>query len=419
MKYLFINSVAGSGSTGRIAADECRRLQAEGHECVIAYGRWKSSCDDIQTVRIGTEFDYNMHGVLTRLFDMHGFGSKKATAEFLEWIKKYDPDIIWLHNIHGYYINIEMLFDYLRSCGKTIKWTLHDCWTFTGHCAYFTAAKCDQWKSHCSNCPQLNRYPKCSFIGNAEKNFERKRTAFTGIPNLTLITPSRWLKDMVKQSFLQEYPVEVVYNKIDTNAFKPTSSNFRSKYGLDGKIILLGVANVWEARKGLDDFYKLACMLDGSYAIILVGLSKKQIDMIPRLLNGIVRSEDNVNHSAVYTSESEKKFTEAKAFDKSERKSAAVAANADAMYKTVTGEDFKNSIGAEKNNVTIAKLICIERTESQKELAAIYTAADLFLNPTYEDNYPTVNLEAQACGTPVITYDVGGASETLRWNEER
>lgn len=418
MKYLFINSVAGVGSTGRIVTGKCRELQTEGHECAIAYGRRKHNCDDIQTVRIGTKFDYCIHGILTRLFDLHGFGSKKATAEFLEWVRKYDPDVIWLHNIHGYYINIEMLFNYLRSCGKTIKWTLHDCWTFTGHCAHFTAAKCDQWKSRCLDCPQLNRYPKCSFIGNVRQNFERKRTAFTGVSNLTLITPSRWLKDMVKQSFLKEYPVEVVYNKIDTNAFKPTSSNFRSKYGLDGKIILLGVANVWETRKGLDDFYKLACMLDGSYAIVLVGLNKKQIDQIPRILTGITKEKNTAVNGTVYISNISESACENKIYNKYERKSIAVPADINSMYQAITGEQFMGNAERKMSCMTISKLICIERTESQKELAAIYTASDLFLNPTYEDNYPTVNLEAQACGTPIITYDAGGASETLRWNEE-
>lgn len=416
MKYLFINVVAGYTSTGRIVADTCRSLQREGHKCVIAYGRNQKNCSDIPTVRIGSDLDCNIHGILTRLFDIHGFGSKSATAKFLKWVREYDPDVIWLHNIHGYYINIEMLFDYLSSCGKTIKWTLHDCWAFTGHCAYFTAAKCDQWKSGCSNCSQLRRYPKCYFSGNAGKNFERKRMAFTEIPNLTIITPSCWLKDMVNQSFLKEYPVEVLYNKIDANAFKPTPSNFRSKYKLNDKTVLLGVANVWETRKGLDDFYKLACMLDKSYAIVLVGLNKKQIDIIPRLLIGAVRSNDTVNSGTVYILKSDKTFNENKIFDKSTRKSIAVAANIGAMYKAITGKDFTGY--ASENKMAISKLICIERTESQKELAEIYTAADLFINPTYEDNYPTVNLEAQACGTPVITYDVGGTSETLKWNEE-
>ncbi len=418
MKYLFINSVAGSGSTGRIAADKCRELQADGHECVIAYGRHKHNCDDIQTIHIGNKFDCYMHGILTRLFDLHGFGSKAVTEKFLKWVRKYDPDVIWLHNIHGYYLNIEMLFEYLRSSGKTIKWTLHDCWAFTGHCAYFTVAKCNQWTSHCSHCSQLLRYPKCYTKGNVVKNFERKKIAFTGIPNLTLITPSCWLKDMVKQSFLKEYPVEVVYNKFDTNVFKPTPSNFRNQYDLEKKIILLGVANAWDTRKGLDDFYKLACMLDECFAVVLVGLSKKQIEMIPRLLSGIVKAGSSKASGIVYISNSPKTACGNRINNKEERKSIAVSPDINALYRAITGEEFVGNTEQGKSYMTVSKLVCIERTESGGELAAIYTAADLFVNPTHEETYSMVNVEAQACGTPIITYDVGGTKETLKWNEE-
>ena len=159
MKYLFINSVAGFGSTGRIAAEKCRELMEEGHSCVLAFGREKANCDDIQTVQIGKPLDYKIHAVRCRLLDDHGFGSKSATKRFLEWVRQYDPDVIWLHNIHGYYIHIGLLFEYLRSCGKKIIWTLHDCWAFTGHCAYFDFVGCNKWLTGCSDCPQKGSYP--------------------------------------------------------------------------------------------------------------------------------------------------------------------------------------------------------------------------------------------------------------------
>lgn len=347
MKYLLINVVAGSGSTGRITADLCRTLQQQGHECVLAYGRWASNCDDVTTRRIGTALDYRLHGVLTRLFDLHGFGSKRATRDFLRWVREYDPDVIWLHNIHGYYLNVELLFDYLKTCGKTIRWTLHDCWAFTGHCSYFSYANCEQWKTECTECIQLGEYPKCTGFSDVRRNFQRKKRAFTGVPNLTLITPSQWLADLVKQSFLKEYPVEVVYNKIDTSVFRPTPSDFREKYGLQDKIIVLGVANVWEKRKGLEDFIRLAGMLDDRYAVVLVGVSEKQKEKLP------------------------------------------------------------------------AGILAFLRTENARQLAELYTAADWYVNTSCEENYPTVNLEAQGCGTPVIAYDVGGTRETLRLKASR
>ncbi len=347
MKYLFINSVAGSGSTGKIAALQCRILQKQGHQCILAYGRWKSNCDDLNTYKIGTALDYKLHGIYTRLFDKHGFGSKAATRKFLEWVQKYNPDVIWLHNIHGYYLNIEILFDYLKAAHKIVFWTLHDCWSFTGHCACFTYMQCDKWKKECFHCTQKSSYPKSILFNNSKNNYERKRKSFCGVSDMTLITPSQWLADLVKKSYLKEYPIKVVRNEIDKNTFKPTYSNFREKYELEDKIILLGVASTWGERKGFKDYLMLAKMLTSEYKIVLVGLNKKQMKNLP------------------------------------------------------------------------ANVLGISRTENTKHLAEIYTAADIFINLSYEENYPTVNLEAQACGTPIIAYDVGGTKETFAENANR
>ena len=342
MKVLFINSVCGIGSTGRICTDLAQQLEAEGNEVKIAYGRKETVPEQFQkyAVRIGTDWDCKMHALQTRLFDTHGFGSKQATKKFLQWAEKYKPDLLWLHNIHGYYINVEMLFAWIKQHPEMqVKWTLHDCWAFTGHCSYFTAVKCTQWKSKCSNCAQLRRYPACYAMSSVSRNFERKCKAFTGVKNMTLITPSKWLADLVKQSFLKEYPVEVHYNTIDTTIFKPTPSDFRERYGLQDKIIVLGVANVWEERKGLNDFYKLAQMLDDRYAIVLVGLNEKQIKELPKKIKGL------------------------------------------------------------------------QRTNSLQELAAIYTAADVLVNPSVEETFGMTPVEAQACGTPSIVYDDTACAE--------
>lgn len=341
MKYLFINSLVGSCSTGKIVAETCRELQGQGHQCVAVYGRWKANCDDIDTYKIGTSLDYRLHGLETRLFDRHGFGSKSATKKILKWVNEYNPDIIWLHNIHGYYINVEMLFEYLKKSDKKVYWTLHDCWSFTGHCAYFTYTKCDKWKTGCCHCKQKKRYPKSILIDNSRQNYERKRKSFCGVNDMTLITPSQWLADLVKKSYLKGYPIEVVRNEIDRKVFKPVESNFREKYGLKNKVILLGMASTWDERKGLQDYLKLSKMLPDKYIIALVGLNRRQMRNLP-----------------------------------------------------------ENVLG-------------LPRTENAKQLAEIYTASDLFVNLSYEENYPTVNLEAQACGTPVIAYDAGGTRETL------
>lgn len=301
MKYLFINSVAGFGSTGRIAAEKCRELMAEGHECVLAFGREKANCDDLQTVSIGSSLDYKIHGVRCRLLDDNGYGSKGATKRFLAWVKQYDPDVIWLHNIHGYYIHIGLLFDYLRHCGKKILWTLHDCWAFTGHCAYFDFAGCDKWKTGCHSCPQKGSYPASIGLDGSRSNYAKKKALFTGIPDMHLIVPSYWLEHRVKQSFLQEYPVEVVYNTINRDIFKPTPGDFREKHGLEHKKILLGVASVWDERKGLKDFVTLSRLLDDRYKIVLIGLTAQQIGELPPEILGLPRTNSMEELAQAYT----------------------------------------------------------------------------------------------------------------------
>lgn len=334
-RLLLINSVCGHGSTGKICGEIAEKYEKDGWEVKIAYGRDSYVPERFQrfAVRITSDFAVRKAALEARLLDNAGFSNSSDTKKFLAWADKFQPDVVWLHNLHGYYINVELLFNWLKKHPDLqVKWTLHDCWAFTGHCSYFTMVKCERWRSHCSYCPQKKAYPKSCFLDRSAQNFNRKRAAFTGIRNMTLITPSKWLADLVRQSFLQEYPVKVIHNTIDTNIFKPTPSDFRRKYGLEDKIIILGVANVWDKRKGLYDFYKLAQMLDDRYAIVLVGLSKKQIADLPKNIKGL------------------------------------------------------------------------QRTNSQTELAAIYTAADVLVNPSVEETYGMTQVEAKACGTPSIVY---------------
>ena len=342
MRVLQINSVCGIRSTGRICTDLADVLLQDGHECKIAYGR-ESVPEKYGkiAVRIGNDLDAKMHALQSRIFDNAGFGSRLATEKFIEWVKEYNPDIIHLHNIHGYYINIEVLFKYLAESNKPVIWTLHDCWAFTGHCAYFSYVKCDKWKTGCFNCPQKKRYPLSLLWDASKQNWQKKKALFTSVKNMTLVTPSKWLANEVKKSFLSNYPMNVIANGIDLDVFKPTPSDFKEKNGLVGKKIILGVASSWSECKGLKDFIELSKILDEKYKIVLVGLSGNQIKELP----------ENV--------------------------------------------------------------MAISRTNNVKELAEIYTAADIFFNPTYEDNFPTVNLEAQACGTPVITYRTGGSVESV------
>lgn len=338
---LQINSVVNSGSTGRIAEEIGQTAIAAGWMSFIAYGR-NDRPSQSELIKIGNDWDIKMHGFQTRMFDRHGLASKSATKELIGKIKVISPDIIHLHNIHGYYINIEILFNYLLNSNIPVVWTFHDCWPITGHCAHFTFVGCEKWKTHCNNCPQQKNYPSSWLVDRSEKNFHLKKELFTSLSNLTLVPVSKWLSGILKESYLQHYPMNVIHNGINTEVFKPSEDNvFRIKYRLENKFILLGVATSWGSKKGLHDFIELGKLLKTDYQIVLVGLKKKQIEQLP----------DNI--------------------------------------------------------------LGIERTESVKELAEIYSESDVFVNPTYEDSFPTTNLESLACGTPVITYKTGGSPEAI------
>lgn len=304
MKILLINSVCGIGSTGKICGAIAKEYEKKGYEVKIAYGRDAQVPEEYRkyAVQIGNSTEVKMHALKSKLWDAHGLGSKKATKEFLEWATKYNPDELWLHNIHGYYIHYELLFDWIKSRPKMkVYWTLHDCWAFTGHCAYFSYVGCEKWKSGCGGCPQLKEYPSSLGVDNSDKNFQRKKKAFLGVQDMTLITPSKWLASLVKESFLGQYPIKVSYNTIDHNIFKPTPGNFREKYGIKNKKVVLGVASVWEPRKGLDDFLQLSSMLSDDYAIVLIGLSKKQCENLPNNVIGIERTNNQEELAMIYT----------------------------------------------------------------------------------------------------------------------
>lgn len=342
MKVLIINSVCGIKSTGRIAAELADEFAKEGHTVRIAYGREEVPEKYREyAVQIGSDGDVRLNALKSRILDNDGFCAKKATKEFLQWADTFDPDLIWLHNLHGYYINIQQLFSWIKSRpSMEVRWTLHDCWAFTGHCSYFTYAKCDKWTIHCENCPQKKEYPTSYVLDRSRSNYDRKREIFTGVKNMKLITPSQWLADLVKISFLKEYETEVRHNTINTAVFRPVKSDIKEKIGVRDRKMILGVAAQWQPSKGFPDFLKLNEILPDQYAIVLVGLTEEQLRDLPRGIIGITR------------------------------------------------------------------------TNNAEELAELYSAADVFVNPTYEDNYPTVNLEAIACGTHVITYDAGGSPES-------
>ncbi len=342
MRILQINITANWGSHGKIAEKIGLLAMQEGWESYIAYGRWWNPSQS-QLYHIGSNFDEAVHLISSRIFDNHGLMSKQATKKLIAYIKELRPDIIHLHNIHGYYLNYPLLFNYLASSRIPVVWTLHDCWPFTGHCAHFMFADCHQWESHCQKCPLKSNYPRSMFLDRSFHNFEKKRQSFLALDNLVLVPVSKWLESCLRKSFFSTRDIQLIYNGIDTSVFRPSENckATKDKYNIpqDNRIIL-GVASNWY-RKGLDDFIQLHALLDSHYSIVIVGLKEKEMKQLP------------------------------------------------------------------------AGIIGLKRTENRQELIDLYSSANVYFNPTWEDNFPTTNLEALACGTPVVTYHTGGSPESI------
>lgn len=345
MKTFHINSTS-HGSTGTIARQIIAACEAAGHTGYFAHGLGKLFSE--HEYLLSTKWKTRWHNICSRLTDRQCFFSRGSTEHLVKILQEVKPDIIHLHNLHGHYLHIGVLFEYLKDFPGQVVWTLHDCWPFTGHCSHFQALKCEKWKSGCFNCPGLSVYPPSNFgIDNSRKNWEQKRELFSSVKNLTLAPVSEWLAEIARKSFLGNKKVVRIYNGTDTETFSPKKnvSSVREKYRLGNRFVILGCANSWGRSKGLPDFLKLRERFsEEELAIVLVGLTEKQIQELPEGIVGI------------------------------------------------------------------------RRTGSAEELAELYSAADLFVNPTYEDNFPTVNIEALACGMSVCTYRTGGSPEAVDEN---
>lgn len=277
-----INSVSGYGSTGSICTDIASVLENQGHDCYIAYGQLTSLYK--KSFKIGTVLENHLHNVQSRLFGKQGYYTKEGTKKLVDFIRDFNPDVIHLHNLHGNYLNLEILFDYLIEVQKPVVWTLHDCWAFTGKCSHYTDVQCYKWQTHCNHCPQVQKYPPSLFFDQSESMFSDKKKWFTALDNLTIIPVSQWLAAEVSSSFLNKYPVKKIYNWVDHSVFKPTlDPMFASTYNLDPhKFSVLLVSASWnKADVKFEDALKLASILPDEMQLILIGkVESKQ--MLPK-----------------------------------------------------------------------------------------------------------------------------------------
>ena len=341
MKVVEINSGI-HGSTGTIMLSIANLVRADGEEA-YTFSAPKSENAPTGHAFFGSKVENMIHRGMSVLSGISGKGSAIGTRSLLRKIDAIQPDILHLHNMHGWYIDLPMLFEYIKKNTIRTVWTLHDCWGFTAQCSHFTMEKCEKWKTGCHDCPRYRIYPY-TWVDRTRKMWQLKKDWFSGVKNMVIVTPSEWLANLVRQSFLREYEVKVIHNGIDLSIFKPTYGNFRKKYGLEGKKIVLGVASGWSERKGLDVLVQLSETLPEEYKVVIVGTTEEVDRKLP------------------------------------------------------------------------PNILSIHRTHNQKELAELYTAADVFANPTREETFGLVNVEAIACGTPVVTFNVGGTSETVNEN---
>ena len=339
-RLLQINSASNVGSTGKIVEQIGILATKRGWDCSVAHGSRYIGDSVLSSFQVSSSLEERFHWVRSIAFDSHGLGSVRGTQSLIDWMDQIKPDVVHLHNIHGYYVNYPKLIKYISERSIPVVWTLHDCWSFTGHCVYFDRVGCKRWLEDCGNCPQSSSYPS-ALMDNSRRNLRLKRLIIGELQRMTLVPVSNWLGELVKSSYLGKYPIQVIHNGIDLNVYKPLNYNAKQKYGINGRFVVLGVADIFGSRKGLEEFIQLHQSYREEIQVVLVGVSEEEKKNLP------------------------------------------------------------------------PGIIAMRHTMNIQQLVELYSMADVFVNPTYEDNFPTTNIEALACGTPVITYRTGGCPESI------
>lgn len=348
MRVLQINSVYGYGSTGKIVASIHQKLLNESVESFVIYSRKMPKNVNMKNVyRIYSPLGVAVHAGLALVFDKHGLYSSYSTNKIITKIKEINPDIVHIHVLHGFYCNYQKLFEYLKSNQIKVIYTLHDCWAFTGFCSHYDFNNCDSWKIGCNRCKFRNVYPYRIF-SNSNNNFKSKQLSYNNM-DMIIVSPSKWLDNQINESILKNKKHVVINNNINLSDFYYEPSNYRKRFELIGKKIILAVASSWTIQKGINEIIKLSKKVKKNCQVVILGVTKNQMSKIP------------------------------------------------------------------KNILVFPRL-------EKEELRKWYSVADVFVNCTLQENYPTVNLEATACGLPIITYDTGGCKETITkmdWIVER
>ncbi len=336
MKILMING-GSSGSSWDIMTQIAYQCVKNKWNVLICTPTKKPKDFNMEYYQIGIGNRF-VHNLLSKLDGSDGFHNKKATSQLIEKIKKFKPDIVHLHTLHGYFINVDILCNFLKKNKIFTVITLHDCWFFTGRCAHYAKNKCYKWIDGCYSCSYMNAYPKAFFKDNSHKLYTLKEKIFNGWKELRIVAVSHWLADNANKSkiFRNKTTVETIYNGIDTNIFSDKNRHYDD---ISNEIInIICVSSLWNESKGISIINYLAQHLPDKYKITMVG---------------------SVEH-----------------VDVSER------------------------------------INCVGTITSKKKLADLYLKSDFLLNPSAEETFSLVNIEAQACGNRIICYPSTGIKET-------
>ena len=259
MKIVQINAVYEYSSTGRTTKEMHEHFLSKGIDSYVFCRNLSSPKDNIY--KIGGTCDYKFHSFMSHLLDAQGLFSSVSTSSVVKHLQKINPDVVILRNLHSNYINYPILLKYLASEDIPTIVVLHDVWTFTGHCCFYTEDRCNKWLTSCGHCPAIHKYNSSWIMDRSASNFKKKLSLFNSIPRLAVVGVSDWVTNEAKKSpvFANAKIFQRIYNWIDLKKFHPfDSSSLREKMGINNYFTVLSVAQGWNEAKGLFKIFEVA-----------------------------------------------------------------------------------------------------------------------------------------------------------------
>lgn len=299
MKIAQINAVCGIASTGRTSVELAQGLEAKGHSSHVFYSYGKNTYP--HATRIGNTLDRKLHAVLSRLTGLQGYFSTLPTLRLIRQLKRYQPDVVHLRNLHSNYIHLGMLLRYLAKADIPTVITLHDCWFYTGKCTYYVSAACQKWQHQCGSCPLLHidNVNPTFFFDTTSKCLADKKKWLSAIPRLAVVGVSQWVtQEVANGSILASRNPVTIYNWIDFDTFQPRQSDLREKHGLEKRFVILVVASTISRIKCLDEINAIARQMPEHWALVAIGATT---DPLPECVIHIPQTDNAVTLAEYYS----------------------------------------------------------------------------------------------------------------------